>query len=296
MSLIPKQTGYFKSFDGTRIYYEIRGRGQPLILNYGIGCLINHWRHQIKHFSQTHSVIVYDYRAHHRSEIPENHENLTVDALAEDLNGLMHHLEIPTASLWAHSFGAQVLLRFYELYPDHAANLVLINGFAQNPLKGMFGTDLTQSMFQWFKSGYQVLPETLSFLWKVGIQNPLAVQLSALAGGFNLQLTSLKDVEIYARGMASMDINAFLRLFESMIHYDGRPGLQKIRVPTILIGGMKDTVTPPRYQEEMQSHIKGSELYLVPYGTHCSQLDMPDLVNLKIEKFLTKAYANEPRE
>ncbi len=294
MSLIPKRTGYFKSFDGTRLYYEVRGQGAPLILNYGIGCLINHWRHQIKHFSQAYSVIAYDYRAHHRSEIPENHENLNVDALSEDLKALMHHLEIPTASVWAHSFGAQVVLRFYEQYPELVQNMVLINGFAQNPLKGMFGTDLSQSAFQWFKTGYQVLPETLSFLWKAGIQNPLAVQLSALAGGFNLQLTSLKDVEIYARGMASMDINAFIRLFESMLNYDARPGLHKIQLPVILIGGVKDTITPPKYQEEMQTQIKGSELYLVPYGTHCSQLDMPDLVNLKIEKFLHRHYSKGP--
>jgi pimeloyl-ACP methyl ester carboxylesterase len=287
MNLVPKQTGYFRSFDGTRIYYEVRGEGFPIVLNYGIGCLINHWRPQIKHFSQGYKVIAYDYRAHHRSEIPENRENLSLDAMAQDLKGLLDHLEIQKASLWGHSFGCQMMIRHYDLFPDFAHSLVFVNGFAENPLHGMFGSpDLTQSAFQLFKSGYQLLPETLGFLWKTSVQNPLAIQLSALAGGFNLKLTSLKDIEIYARGIAAMDLNAFIEMFESMLHYDGRPVLDRIAVPTLLIAGKQDSVTPQKHQEEMHQRIKGSELLTVPYGSHCTQLDMPDLVNLKIEHFL----------
>jgi pimeloyl-ACP methyl ester carboxylesterase len=287
MKLVPKHTGTFRSFDGTRIYYEVRGEGFPIILNYGIGCLINHWRPQIKHFSQSYKMIAYDYRAHHRSEIPENRENLSLDALAQDLKSLMDHLEIQRASLWGHSFGAQMLMRAYDLFPEFTHSLVFINGFAQNPLHGMFGSpDLTQSFFQLFKSGYGVLPETLSYLWKAAVQSPLAIQLSALAGGFNLKLTSLKDVEIYARGIAAMDLNAFIEMFESMLHYDGRPVLERIEAPTMIVAGKQDSVTPQKHQEEMHHLIKGSELFIVPYGSHCTQLDMPELVNLKIEHFL----------
>lgn len=286
MSLVPKSTGTFKSFDGTRIYYEVRGEGFPVILNYGIGCLINHWQPQIRYFSQKYQVISYDYRAHHHSGMPENREHLSVDALAQDLRGLMDHLQIQRASLWGHSFGAQMLVRHYDLYPELTENLVFVNGFVQNPLQGMFGTDMTQSAFQMVKSGYQLLPETISYLWRLSIQNPLAIHLSALAGGFNLQLTSLKDIEIYARGISSMDLNAFITLFESMLKYDGKPVLDRIDVPTMIIGGKQDSVTPQKHQEEMHQMVKGSDFFMVPYGSHCTQLDMPELVNLKIERFL----------
>ncbi|MGE4131406.1 MAG: alpha/beta fold hydrolase [Bdellovibrionales bacterium] len=286
MSLIPKQTGTFKSFDGTRIYYEVRGEGLPIVLNYGIGCLLNHWRHQIKHFSAQYKVIAYDYRAHHRSEIPEDRGHLSLDDLAQDLKSLLDHLEIQKASLWGHSFGAQMLVRHYDLFPEFAHSLVFVNGFVKNPLAGMFGADLTTSFFRLFKSGYELLPETLSFLWRQSVQNPLAVQLSALAGGFNTNLTSLKDIEIYAKGIAGMDLDAFIRLFESMMAYDGRPVLSRISVPTMIIGGRQDSVTPEKHQEEIHQLIKGSEYFSVPYGSHCAQLDMPELVNLKIERFL----------
>lgn len=286
MQLVKKTTGHFRSFDGTRIYYEVRGEGFPIVLNYGIGCLINHWRPQIKYFSKDYKVITYDYRAHHRSDIPENHEHLSIDALAQDLKGLLDHLEIHEASLWGHSFGAQMLVRFYDLYPQLTHNLVFVNGFVQNPLAGMFGSDMTESAFRLLKNGYKTLPETISFLWKMGINNPIAIQLSALAGGFNLNLTSLKDVEIYARGIASMDLNAFITLFESMLKYDGKPVLERIDCPTMIIGGKQDSVTPQEHQEDMHRRIKGSDFFMVPYGSHCTQLDMPELVNLKIERFL----------
>jgi len=296
MKLINKETGSFRSFDGTRIYYESRGEGFPIIMNYGIGCLINHWRPQIRHFSHSYRVITYDYRAHHQSEIPENRENLTIDALAQDLKALMDHLELHEASLWGHSFGAQMLVRFYDLYPQMAHSLVFVNGFVQNPLQGMFGSDVTQSFFQMFKSGYQVLPETLSYLWKLGLNNPLAVHLSALAGGFNLKLTSFKDIEIYARGIASMDLSAFIQIFESMLNYNGKPVLERIEVPTLIIGGKQDTVTPPKHQEELHELVRGSEITMVPYGSHCTQLDMPELVNLRAEKFLEEHLKQEPTE
>jgi pimeloyl-ACP methyl ester carboxylesterase len=286
MNLIKKTTGTFQSFDGTEIHYEIRGEGKPLILNYGIGCLINHWRPQIRHFSETHQVIVYDYRAHHGSAVPADMKEMTADALAKDLRALMAHLQIEKASLWGHSFGVQMLMRAYELYPEIFGSLVFINGFVRNPLAGMFGNDLALKFFHKLKSGYENLPETVNLLWRLSIQNPLAIPLSALAGGFNLKLTSLRDIEIYARGISSMDLKAFITLFESMIDYDGTSVLEKIEVPTLIIGGRSDSVTPIKTQRMMHKKIKNSQLLLVPYGSHCTQLDMPDLVNLRISRFL----------
>lgn len=290
MSLTHLRTGTFRSFDGTRIYYEVRGDGPPVFLAYGIGCVINHWRHQIRHFSQSHSVVVFDYRAHHKSEIPELRGNLTLDALAQDIAELARHLEFPAFSLWGHSFGTQVAIRTFDMYPHLVKNLVFINGFVSNPLEGMFGTEVPTHIFRLIREGYNSLPQTISYLWRFATNNPLAIQLSALAGGFNLQLTSLKDIEIYARGVGAIDLNSFLTLFEAMTLFDGRPVLNRINIPTLIIAGKSDSVTPPHHQEELHQKVSTSELLMVPYGSHCTQLDMPDLVNLKIEQFLKKHY------
>ena len=283
---IQKYTGTFKSFDGTPIYYEVRGEGPPLIFCYGIVCTINHWRHQIRYFSNNYKTIVFDYRGHHNSGIPLDRNHLSIDGIAQDIKHLCDHLDIENAGFWGHSFGTQVLIRTFDMYPQLFKNLISVNGFATNPIKGMFGLDITNSAFKLIKQGYGLLPETLSYLWKAAAKNPVAMTASALAGGFNTNLTSIKDIEIYGRGVANVELDVFLQLFEQMTGYDGTPVLDRINVPTLIVGGSNDTVTALHYQETMHKAIKTSELLIVPYGSHCTQLDMPDYLNLRAEKFL----------
>ncbi len=74
--LIPLITGYVESFDKTKIYYESRGTGEPIVFIYGIACLINHWHFQIEYFAKKYQVICFDLRGHHKSETPTNPKNL----------------------------------------------------------------------------------------------------------------------------------------------------------------------------------------------------------------------------
>lgn len=286
MSIIKKTTGYATSYDGTRIFYEIRGEGKPLVLCYGIACLMNHWHNQVKYFSNQYQVIMMDYRGHHQSAIPEQHDNLTVDAAVEDIKAVCEHLSIKRASFWGHSWGTQVLVRLYDLYPELFANFISVNGFASNPIVGMFGTNLPATAFELIKQVYQQVPETTNYLWKVLTYNPLSVFITQIAGGFNPQLTQVKDIEVYLKGVASINIEVLIKLFDSMMSYDGRPVLEKIETPTLILAGEKDFITPMKYQDNMHKKIRTSEITKVPFGSHCSMLDMPEFVNLRIEKFL----------
>lgn len=238
------------------------------------------------HFAKNYKVITFDYRAHHKSEIPADRNQMTVDALARDIHKLLDHLEIKSVSGWGHSFGVQVLLRSYDLRPDLFNSLVFVNGFASDPIAGMFGNNSASQIFEYLKSGYEVAPETISYIWKLAVNNPLSIQLSALLGGFNIHLTQLKDIQIYARGVASMDLDAYIRLFESMMAYDGRPVYEHVKVPTMIISGLNDNITPQSYQREMNERIRSSQFEAIPLGSHCTQLDLPDVVNGRIERFL----------
>ncbi|MCM2280536.1 MAG: alpha/beta hydrolase [Bdellovibrionaceae bacterium] len=290
MNDIIKQTGTFPSFDGTPIYYEVRGSGRPIFLCYGLACLMNHWTHQVRHFSERYQTILLDYRGHHRSPAPQNRSDLTLDALCLDIKGLADHLEIRHASFWGHSLGVQILLRLYDMHPELVSNFVFINGFASNPIQGMFGTNAVSTLFELMKEGHKMWPEVFAFLWRKGVENPLSIPLSALAGGFNLNLTSLKDIEVYARGVAAMDLSIFLTLFEEMMNYDATPVLDRIQVPTLIISGNKDGVTPTHHQDLMHDLIRGSQILKVPYGSHCTQLDLPEFVNLRIDRFLDELH------
>lgn len=284
--MISKQTGVMYSFDGTPIYYEIRGQGEPLILVYGIGCLINHWHHQIEYFSKHYQVIAFDIRGHHQSAPVTDLKNLTMKSIADDISLLMKHLNIKSAHFMGHSFGAPIMLEFFDLNPKKVKSMIFINGFSKNPIKGMFGLDIVEKLFYFIKNGYESQPDLWRALWKMAVDNPIAMVAAALAGGFNLKVVHFKDIEVYARGVARMDLESFLLLFEQLMDFNGDLILPKINVPTLVVSGEKDNVTPQRFQHAFKDAIPHSEFLLVPYGSHCTQLDFPEFINLKMEKFL----------
>lgn len=284
--LVPLQTGTFKSFDGTSIYYESRGTGEPLVFVYGIACLINHWHHQIEELSHHYRVITFDLRGHHRSGIPNEASGLSMEALGRDLAYLTRELGLKRAHFVGHSFGAQVILSAYSQSPAIFSSISFINGFAKNPIKGMFGLDVVEPFFYWVKSQYEKNSTLIDQLWALAIDNPISMIGSALAGGFNLKLTEFKDIEIYTRGVSQIPLRVFIPYFEDMMRFRGDLIATQIQVPTLVISGDRDFVTPLKFQEELHQSIPNSEFVVVPYGSHCTQLDFPDYVNLKLKSFL----------
>jgi pimeloyl-ACP methyl ester carboxylesterase len=285
---ISKETGIFTSFDGSPIYYEVRGEGEPLVFVYGIACLMNHWHHQVQYFSKNYKVITFDLRGHHKSTPITSAANLTMDCLAKDLVGLLEFLKVPGAHFFGHSFGVPVILETFRQKPDVVKSMTFINGFAKNPIKGMYGLEVMEPFFYYLKAEFEKNPDLWNNLWKMAIYNPVAMRLAALAGGFNLRLTHFKDIEVYARGVAQMDLSIFLPLFEALMQYDGEPLLETINKPTLIISGENDHVTPKSFQHMFHEKIAGSEFVSVPYGSHCTQLDFPDYINLKIKDFLER--------
>lgn len=288
MDSVIKKTGFFQSFDGADIYYETRGEGAPLIFCYGIGCLFNHWSPQVKYFSKSRQVSMLDYRGHHKSPVPNDKSTMTIAHLANDLVSFCEQNQLTKVDFVGHSFGCQVLLQAYSTHPDLFKSLTFINGLYRNPFQHMIEADELIFVINQVKRVYNQAPSLFSTLWEKGVTNPLLIPLSSLTGGFNLSRTALKDIEIYARGVSSIDIRVFLTFFEDMIGFNAEETLSQIDKPTLIICGSKDALTPMEEQERMQQQIVGSELYPVPYGSHCTQLDFPEMVNLKIQHFLDK--------
>jgi pimeloyl-ACP methyl ester carboxylesterase len=286
MDVIQKSSKKIKSFDGTEIYYESRGQGDPIIFVYGIACLMNHWHHQIKYFSRFNQVICFDLRGHHQSYPVADNNNLNIASTAKDIEAILDDLKIEKAHFAGHSFGAPVIFSAFDQFPERFKSITLINGFARNPIKGMFGLDIVEPFFYWAKSQFENSPQLFTRIWKAAVYNPISMRAVALVGGFNLKLTHFKDIEVYAKGVAELDLKVFLGLFEDMMKYNGEKVLEKINVPTLIISGENDNVTPKSYQEEMANKIQESEYVEVPYGSHCTQLDFPDYINLKIRSFL----------
>lgn len=286
--MIAIESGYINSFDGTPIYYEKRGSGKPLIFVYGIACLMNHWHHQVEYFSQSRMVITFDLRGHHKSSDLKNSSTLNLNSLAQDIVSLCEYLKITKVDFAGHSFGGPILIELYKIKPELFNSLCLVNAFAKNPIKNMFGLDVVEPFYKYIRTQYEKSPELWSTLWRHAVDNPVSMQLAALAGGFNISLTHFKDIEVYARGVARMELGVFFQLFEELMNFNGDEVLESIDTPTLIVSGEKDGVTPKSFQTDLHEKIKGSQFFNIPYGSHCCQLDFPDYFNLRYEKFLSE--------
>ncbi len=140
--------------------------------------------------------------------------------------------------------------------------------------------------FNLFKKAHAYWPNQTQLLWKNLTNNPLSIPVSAAFGGFTLGHSAWHDMEIYFRGVAASDLRYLLPLFESMMDFSGIDILKKINRPGLVVAGDRDAVTPLDHQHKIHENYPGSELLIVPRGSHCAQLDAPEFVNLRIEKFL----------
>lgn len=287
MTPVAKQSGYFKSFDGTRIYYEVRGQGKPLVFVYGIACLINHWHPQLTRLSTAgYQTIVCDFRGHHLSDTPEDKKNLSIEALAKDVIALCEHLKIENAVFLGHSFGGEVMLETYLQKPSLFTGMVFISCFFSNPFSNLMRDEVRREIFIGLKKAYNASPELFHSVWKFGVTNPLSMFLSSLVGGFNFEKTAIKDIEIYSQGVANIDLRVFFTLFEELTQHDSMHLLNKLALPSLVLAGEKDALTPPQVQEQIDRELPDSRLHIIPEGSHCVQLDFPEEVNARIEEFL----------
>lgn len=110
--------------NGVTIHYQRAGRGPDVVLIHGLASNLAFWYLAIlPALSRDFRVTAYDLRGHGRSEMPSS--GYTSTHMANDLDGLLAHLEVERAHLVAHSFGAAVALQEAVLRPERVASLTL---------------------------------------------------------------------------------------------------------------------------------------------------------------------------
>lgn len=109
--------------NGVSIYYEVTGKGHPLVFIHGGGLESGSWHYQAAYFSKRYQVIAYDIRGHGKSEVQE--ESYSIVDCVEDLRQLLDHLEVQQACLAGLSMGGNIALSYTLDYPDRVNALIL---------------------------------------------------------------------------------------------------------------------------------------------------------------------------
>jgi pimeloyl-ACP methyl ester carboxylesterase len=102
--------------NGVRLYYEIHGGGEPLVLVHGSWVDATRWRLVVPGLAESFRVLVYDRRGHSRSERPDAPGS--VDEDGDDLAALLEALDLAPAHVVTSSFGGNIALRLATRRPE----------------------------------------------------------------------------------------------------------------------------------------------------------------------------------
>jgi pimeloyl-ACP methyl ester carboxylesterase len=121
--------------------------------------------------------------------------------------------------------------------------------------------------------------------------NNILTQLGAgLLGGFNLELISFKDIEIYTQALENLKVEVVLKYMEDLVNADLRDDLKTIQAKALIISGLRDGITPTHQQELMKNLIPDAAIERIKDGSHCTQLDMPETVNALLRDFFVSQH------
>jgi pimeloyl-ACP methyl ester carboxylesterase len=126
MSAQQKSTTGYAPVNGLKMYYEIHGSGEPVVLLHGAFMTItNNWDGWIGELSKTRKVIAVEMQGHGRTaDIPRD---MTYEHLADDVAALLDHLKIPRADLIGYSMGGSVAMQCAIRHPDKVRKAVIIS-------------------------------------------------------------------------------------------------------------------------------------------------------------------------
>jgi pimeloyl-ACP methyl ester carboxylesterase len=122
--LAPVSAGY-ADVNGIKLYHEIYGQGEPLVLLHGGLMTIDEMSNLLQPFAKTHKVIAVELQGHGRTA--DTDRPLSFERMAGDVAALLDHLDIPQADIVGLSLGGAVGLRTAIQHPEKVRRLVVIS-------------------------------------------------------------------------------------------------------------------------------------------------------------------------
>ena len=278
-----------ESFDGTSIWYRRIGSRKPtLVLCDGIGCAGFIWKYFIPHFENLYQLVHWNYRGHGRSEAPENMENLGIEDCAEDLKTVIADAGVDgPVVLVGHSMGVQVILEYAHRYPEQVLALVPITGSYGKAIDHVHDTGLIKRLFPLFRLGLNHFRPLVTKIWREWLSSEVSYWY-AKNFEINQGLIKREDFFPYLEDLSRIDPEIFVRTLAGASRHTTEPFLADLKKPTLIVAGESDRFTPYWISRRMHAMIPDSELLTLPMGSHTASIELPELTNLRIEKFLAQ--------
>jgi 3-oxoadipate enol-lactonase len=253
---------------GTELAYDVRGSGPAVLLLHAFPLGLAMWDDQVRALSTAFQVVRFDARGFGGS--PPGDGLLSMERIADDAVALLDHLQIAAATVCGLSMGGYAAFAFARNHPARLRGLVLADTKAS--------ADSDQAR--------RVRAEQADKVRKEGTSAIVEAVIPKLLG----QTTHEQRPQVVARVrdliLASPPRGITDALAGLAARADSTPTLCEIRVPTLVVCGEEDAITPPAEAEALQAGIKGSQLELIPKAGHLANMEAPDAFNRSLDAFL----------
>jgi 3-oxoadipate enol-lactonase len=248
---------------GYAIGYAEAGSGAapPIVFLHGVGSDKSAWRPQLEYFSRDRRVIAFDYPGYGDSDPAP--AGTTRDDYAAAILSAMAELGIGRAHVCGLSLGGVVAIAMHAVARERCASLILADTFAAHP------------------DGQAIYDRSLA-----------ATDLRAMAEA-RVDVLLAQPADPAVRGevvetMARIDPAAYRIGAEAVWLADQSERAAAIRVPTLIICGAEDRVTPPALSEELAHLIPDAQYELIEGAGHLSNLERPGVFNALVYAFIRR--------
>jgi proline iminopeptidase len=289
----------FVDAGGALIYYKAVGQGPPLMLLHGgPGASHDYLLPHLLPLARTNRLVFIDERGCGRSERLQDTSAYTVENMADDVEAVRNALGLGTINVLGHSYGG-VLAQAYALkYQDHISHLILASTF--------HSTQQLNEVFQRMKDAMSPeLRAKIDAMEKAGLyghgeeyeKNRYTPDYmkAAWGGGYFPYLYRKHpdpNFDPAASGVMSWDLYREMWGSHGEFVVDGNlvsveyaDRLGTIHVPTLITVGDHDECDPS-IARDMQSHIAGSKLVVLPDSGHMTFVDQPAMYVKAVNDFI----------
>lgn len=287
MRPLDMQTRQVRASDGSEVTYQVTsGQGPWILLVNGLAANHRIWHHLIDYLRDHYRFITWDVRGLYRGD-GDSAAYLGPDLVASHARDLLAVLDaehIDKAVWMAWSAGAQVAFEALAAASDRLSHLVLLNptfgAMRVGPLAPVRSTIAPRALALMERSHRMAdaivhraarWPETASWVKRLGLVGP------------TIEEEALSEV---SAAVAELDMQAFFRNLHAFESHDPSPLLDRVRVPALLVAGERDLVSSRDALDATARRVPGAETFVVRGATHFMPLEFPELLNLRVEKFL----------
>lgn len=252
----------FGHINGIDLYYETHGEGPTLVLAHGAGGNHLSWWQQVPVFSQQFRCVTFDHRGFGSSH--DSPDGLGADAFVEDLRQLLDHLGIERTALVAQSMGGWTSLGFASKYPERVTALALCD-----TTSGIDDAAVAREM----KSLQASMPKALTLV----LQRAYSANFPEREPARCFLYQQISALNVHVPSDLLPKLTAMRHRVDALVER---------RLPTMLLVGEEDALTPAKTMQLMTRQIPHARFVKVPDAGHSVYFERPDDFNRIVLEFL----------